>query len=488
MRRSARPTRPLLAASLAAALLVPVGAAPATADDDRDRGRPGTRFTPGAPGAGDPSVPGAGTGGIDVHHYDLRLDYTPPAAPTADPASLVGALSGVATIRLRATQDLSSFNLDLRGLTASSVTVDGRRARVTHAGAELTITPRKKLRRGERATVVVRYAGATGRPVDLGGSLYGWVTTADGAMVVNQPDGAPTWFPANDTPTDKATYRFDVTVPEGLTAVANGLLEGSRTRHGRTTWSWDAPDPMTTYLATASVGDYVLTERETPDGLPILDAVDDDVVGPDAEVTAASLARVPDMIAFFEGVFGPYPFVAFGSVVDDDSVGYALETQTRPVYSRRAVEGTVAHELAHQWLGNAVSPASWREIWLNEGWATYAEWLWSEHAGRTAAQARFDAVLATPADDDFWTLPIGDPGAAHLFDGAVYDRGAATLHALRLRIGDDAFAALARTWFERHDDATGSTPQFVALAEEISGQDLDAFFQAWLLTPERPAP
>jgi aminopeptidase N len=172
--------------------------------------------------------------------------------------------------------------------------------------------------------------------------------------------------------------------------------------------------------------------------------------------------------------------------VDDDSVGYALETQTRPVYSRVAREATVVHELAHQWFGNAVSPERWQDIWLNEGWATYAEWLWSEDSGGDSAQASFDAVTEIPADDPFWDLAIADPGPLGLFHGAVYDRGAATLHALRVKIGDQAFFEAAQEWLERYDDSTGTTEDFEAVYEEVSGQDLDSFFDVWLRTPSKP--
>ncbi|MET0762121.1 MAG: M1 family aminopeptidase, partial [Thermoleophilaceae bacterium] len=178
------------------------------------------------------------------------------------------------------------------------------------------------------------------------------------------------------------------------------------------------------------------------------------------------------MIAFLEETFVPYPFNSAGAIVDDDTVGYALETQTRPVYSRVAREGTVAHELAHQWFGNAVSPERWADIWLNEGWATYVEWLWSEERGGDSAQASFDDVMEIPADDDFWELVIADPGALGLFLAGVYDRGAATLHALRGKVGDEAFFAASRDWLTRYDDATASTDDFEAVFEEVSGQDL----------------
>jgi aminopeptidase N len=306
-------------------------------------------------------------------------------------------------------------------------------------------------------------------------------------MVVGEPEGSMTWYPVSDHPTDKATYSFEITVPKGKAAVANGLSARKPiTKKGWTTWFWDAPDLQASYLTTASVGDYELRYSTTDDGLPIIDAIDDELTPANAATTDASLKLQPDMIAFLEGTFRPYPFNSSGAIVDDDSVGYALETQTRPIYSRVARESTVVHELAHQWFGNAVSPERWQDIWLNEGWATYAEWLWSEHSGGDSAQASFDAVMELPADDPFWDLAIADPGPLGLFHGAVYDRGAATLHALRVKVGDQAFFEAAQEWLERYDDSTGTTEDFEAVYEEVSGQDLDSFFDVWLRTPSKP--
>ncbi len=307
---------------------------------------------------------------------------------------------------------------------------------------ELTIQPRPKIKKGDSARVVVTYGGETTRPEDIEGALYGWVTMRDGAMVVGEPEGSMTWYPVSDHQTDKASYSFELTVPEGKTAVANGLpARDPVTANGWTTWFWDAPDEQASYLTTASVGDYDLRFSETDSGLPIIDAVDDSLTPANAAATEASLALQDEMIAFLENTFVPYPFNSYGAIVDDDTVGYALETQTRPVYSRVARESTVLHELSHQWFGNAVSPGRWQDIWLNEGWATYAEWLWAEHSGGDSAQASFDAVMAIPADDPFWNHVIADPGPLGLFHDAIYDRGAATLHALRVKIGDEAFFA-----------------------------------------------
>jgi aminopeptidase N len=465
----------------------------------------GTKFTAGAPGVGDAYFPFAGNGGYDVKNYDLDLNYTPPAP---EPAPLVGQLDGVATINLIATQNLDRFNLDLRGMDVTAITVNGRRvsevapaasgARVDGAAYwqvqddaariwELTIQPWPKLRKGQRAKIVVTYGGQTTRPTDIEDALYGWVTTRDGAMVVGEPEGSMTWYPVSDHPTDKATYDFEITVPEGKVAVANGLpARKPVTSNGKTTWFWKARDPQASYLTTASVGNFELRTSKTTSGLPIIDAVDRDLTPDNLAITNASLALQQDMITFLERTFVKYPFVAFGSIVDDDTVGYALETQTRPVYSLRAREGTVVHELGHQWFGNAVSPERWQDIWLNEGWASYVEWLWSEHRGGDSVQRSFENVMGIDADDEFWNLAIADPGPLGLFLDPVYDRGAATLHALRLKIGDKAFFAGAKVWLTRYDNSTGTTEDFQRVYEAVSRQNLDAFFDTWVRTPTKP--
>jgi len=453
------------AAALVAAATAVLLAAPAQAG----HGQQG----PGADGVGDAYFPQAGNGGYDVRHYSLDIRYAPATR----------AFAGTAVLSVRATAALSRFNLDLRGFTVRAVTVDGRPAGFTRAGQELTVTPHRALRKGQRFTVRVRYDGTTGRPLDNTGALYGWVSTPDGAFVANEPEGASTWYPVNDHPLDKATYDFRVTVPAGKTAVANGELVSRRTARGWTTFVWRATDPMASYLSTAAIGDYDLRFSRGPGGLPIIDAIDRDL-GADAD---DGLARTSEMIAFFSRLVGRYPFTSYGAIIDDDEdAGYALETQTRPIYSGPPGEATVAHELAHQWFGNSVSPARWREIWLNEGFATYAEWLWGEHTGESTADSQFEALYAEPSTAGFWSPPPGDPGPEHLFAGSVYLRGAMTLHALRRTVGDRAFFTVLRRWYAGNRNGTADTADFVALAERVSGRDLGGLFDAWLYQPGKP--
>lgn len=211
------------------------------------------------------------------------------------------------------------------------------------------------------------------------------------------------------------------------------------------------------------------------------------------DIVDAVFARQPEILDFLASNFGPYPFSSGGGIVDDGPLPFALENQTRPIYSKDFFTDeiragfVVLHENAHQWFGDDVSVAQWRNVWLNEGFATYAEWLWSEKEGFGTAQENFDFLYEIiAADDPFWSVVVGDPGVDFLFDGAVYVRGAMALHQLRLAVGDDDFFTILRDWASSRSGKTGSTSQFKRLAERVSGQQLDQLFQTWLFTPEKP--
>ncbi|MBN0043839.1 M1 family metallopeptidase [Streptomyces actuosus] len=435
---------------------------------------PAAAGTTGGSGAGDPYFPLAGNSGYDVRHYGLTLRY--------DPGSR--RLDGRAVLTARATRDLTRFDLDLRGLTVTALTVDHVKAGFRRRGQELVVTPRRPVHRGRTFRVTVAYAGTPGPVTDPDGSPDGWIPTDDGAFVAGEPQGAMTWFPGNNHPRDKASYDFTLTVPEGRTAVANGVLLGSRTARGWTTFRWRQTEPMATYLATATIGTFRVHRYTTRDGITVYDAVDPR----EAKAAAPVVRQLPSVLEWESRMFGPYPFRAAGSVVDHaPNVGYALETQTRPLYDSAPDLSTLVHETAHQWFGDSVSLTSWKDIWLNEGFATYAEWLYAEQHGGRSAQAEFDALLARPASDALWEFPPGDPGSgAHLFGTPVYARGAMALHALRRAVGDRTFRRILRAWATGHRTGHGTTAQFVRLAERESGRHLRGLFRTWLYTPGRP--
>ncbi|MEV0318424.1 M1 family metallopeptidase [Streptomyces sp. NPDC050658] len=452
--------------ALAASLLLAI---PASAAD----------FTPGAPGIGDPYYPASGNGGYDVSHYDLRLKYQPKT----------DLLEGTATINATTTQDLSRFNLDL-GLKVSEVRVNGKKAAFKKSGEqELEITPVAGLPKGTPITVVVRYAGKPSE-VKING-FTAWARTPDGGVAAQEPDSAAWWFPSNDHPLDKATYDISVSVPDGSQAISNGVLQSQSSRLGWTRFNWRSNKPQASYLATLAVGKFDITTDKTADGLPVLNAYSKDL-GDNAGAARASIERSTEVAEWLETVFGKYPFNALGGYVPNVTSGFALETQTRPFYSPRqfangANVSVVVHELAHQWYGDSVSVDGWKDIWINEGFARYSQWLWSEKEGEGTAQELADYVYAQhPADDPFWKVKPGDPGPENQFDIAVYDRGALALQALRNEVGEKSFFAILKGWPQEHAYGNAKVGDFVKYAEKVSGKPLAALFDAWLYQPSRP--
>ncbi|GIH09739.1 peptidase [Rhizocola hellebori] len=433
-------------------------------------------FSPGAPGAGDPYFPDMGNGGYDVSHYGLELRY--------DPATRV--LDGKARIAARATQNLSRFNLDFLGpLTIDALTVNGASARYVREGAqELVITPRSGLRNGSRFDVEVRYHGVPQQIDDPELGTSGWVATEDGAVALNQPFGAATFYPVNDTPLDKATYGYRLTVPNGLVALANGEPGPSRTKDGWTTSTWSMTQPMASELAMVAIGRFTVHADATN-----ITAIDT-ALDPNDEQGVPFHTLTAEVQAWEQTIFGRYPFSSTGGIIDQVDVGYALETQGRPVYDQIDAEldtSTIVHELAHQWFGDSLTPKKWADIWLNEGFATYAEWLYSEHSGGRTVQQIFDRVYAQKPDAAVWQGIVADPGRDNIFNSLVYNRGAMTLHVLRQRIGESAFYTLLRRWATEHRYGNVSTSDFIAFAEKVSGQQLDDLFQVWVYTSGKPA-
>ena len=436
-------------------------------------------FAPGSVGIGDPYVPNEGNGGYQVRRYDLDLRFN----PTTD------RLRGVATIHATASQNLSGLNFDLYGLEVMSVVVDGAPATFSRAPRELMVELAAGIVDGSRFTAVVNYRGKPEKLNDPDLGLSGWFNTSDGAIVVGEPEAGMFWFPVNEHPSDKARLDVHVTVPAGLKAVSNGLpVEPPSTLNGWTTFHWSSENPMASYLATLAIGQWRVHRSMTQSNVPVLNYVDRGL----SRSTDRALNRSAEIIDFFEGAFGPYPFEAGGGIADNYSSWYALENQTRPTYDRRTVDAprltvTVAHELAHQWYGDSVAVDRWRDIWLNEGFATYAEWMWVAYDGGPSVSAQFDKAYGRSAHSPFWNLNVADPGYQHLFSGPVYYRGAMALQALKLKVGAPDFRTILRTWAADRAHANGTTPAFEKLAAHISGRPLDRFFRAWLVVGRKPA-
>lgn len=425
--------------------------------------------------AGDPYLPGIGNTGYRVESYDLDLDYR----------VATNRLVGRAALRVVALQPLRRFSLDLSRLRVTRARVDGRKARVEQTAHKLRVTPAEPLEPGSAHLVEIDYGGHPGPRASHWGEL-GWEELADGVLVASQPSGASTWFPCNDDVAEKAPYRLRVTAEEGYSVVANGALLETGERSGRRTWLYEQREPTAAYLASVQIGRYVLEDR-------LLSGVAVTLARPAALAlrVARDFAPLPAMIALFERLFGPYPFARYSVVVTADVLEIPLEAQGMAVFGSNHADGRggserlIAHELAHQWFGNSVGVARWRYIWLNEGFACYAEWLWSEESGGASADAharRHHALLRLQPQD----LVLGDPGPVAMFDDRVYKRGALTLHALRLTLGDDSFFDLVRTWTARHSSAAVTDEDFRELCAEVAGDGVDELLDAWLLDEALP--
>jgi len=462
-----RTVRAFLAALVAGLLMAPPAAAVAE---------------PGSPGIGDPYFPVDGNGGIDVTRYHVHDRYQ----------FGTGRLSGHTTMTVRAKKHLSSFHLDFL-LPVTGVRVGGAPADFSRPRRhELEIRPAAPLREGERFRVRVAYAGRPG-PLAYGGERN-WLADRHEVVAMNQPHMAPWWFPSNDHPADKARMDISITVPSGKTVVANGHRVG-RERHGRlVTHHWRADEPMATYLAMFAAGSFHLersTFQSTDGEVPVRMLVSRRLPDSRFKASLRMLRRTPALLEQLQSDLGDYPFSAAGGLVTSLPVGFALENQTIPTYF--GVWGPdwdwlVVHEQAHQWFGNSVSVRRWRDIWLNEGPATFMEVRHDELVGgQTGAEWLQQQWESRGPGHGFWNLEIADPGASRIFAPAVYVRGAMTFQALRNRIGDAHFWALLQQWLSAHEDGNATTEQFEAMAEQVSGQELDGFFDAWIHSTTRPA-
>ncbi|MCY4175784.1 MAG: M1 family metallopeptidase [Acidimicrobiaceae bacterium] len=428
-----------------------------------------------AVGLGDSFYPTLGNPGYDVSHYDIDLDVDP------DANSIIAATSIIAA----ATERLGRFNLDFSGLEIEAVSVDGSPAAFERSGHELTVFANSPIEPGSRFTAEIRYSGSP-EPLEDPGvrfSELGWMQRDSVIYTLNQPSGSMTWFPSNNHPLDKATYEITITVPEGTTAASNGLLADEFSADGDTTFTWRMDDPMASYLAAVYIGDFERIDHGElrPGGPVIRDYVPR---GASRDVVQA-LSVTPKVIAFLEERLGPYPFDAYGTIVMPFALGLALENQTLSIHGIDTIgPGIIAHEAAHQWWGNSVSPADWSDIWLNEGFATYLHLMFeAQHFGHD-----FDSLIRSHTARLTGEPPPKGITVRELFDPSVYFRGAATLHALRRHSGDSAFWQIVRAHHDRSAGGVTDTEEFLGIVEEFAGADAVRVVEAWLYDETRPEP
>jgi aminopeptidase N len=434
----------------------------------------------GSAGIGDSYYPQLGNGGYDVQKYTLDLDIDPSAND----------LRARETIAAQATERLKSLDLDFQGMAIDSVRVNGATAIYERQERELIITPALPLVPGMTFSIEISYHGhpEAGKSItspDWVG-LVGWFHNADGSITtVNEPNGAALWFPVNDHPRDKATYRFDVRVPQPWVVAAPGVLRHTINDEGYTRYIWEMDQPMASYLASINIDKFVPETAQGPGGLIIRSYFPPGL--PDRIKGRAT--ALPAMIEYFTSLFGPYPFDEYGVLVVGEeyckSHTLAEEVQSMSVYCPESFdEQLLVHELAHQWFGDSVSLEDWQALWLKEGMATYAEWLWST---RDSGLDELNAVYITPRLSRSYSVPTGKPEVADLYAyREIYEGGALVFHALRLEVGDKVFFQVLRTYLEEYRFNNASTADFIAVAEKVSGRNLSASFDAWLMEKKPP--
>ncbi|HNB51334.1 MAG TPA: M1 family metallopeptidase, partial [Anaerolineales bacterium] len=404
-----------------------------------------------------------------VQHYTLQL--------ALDPAQTY--VDGAATIEAIATlHNLIELSLDFSGYDIQTLTVNDQPATYTRDRSKFIIALPTPLAEGQPFTIFIDYQGI---PIQTGSEYVPFVHhlglqfLPENIFAVNEPDGAHYWFPCNDHPLDKATFTFEVTVPEGLEAISHGTLTGETTENGATTYVWDHPFQMATYLATVVVGDYEMQETTSPGGIPIRYYYFADVRDPFLQATSMT----GEAIDWMSEQFGPYPFESFGFVTIR-LIRASLENQTMVILSENMLnEETVIHELAHQWFGDEVSMASWADMWHNEGFAVYITLIWQTRNNPDSLDI-FMQNLAAEVQREASPDSLGNLSTQRLFGFDSYQRGALMIHTLRRTVGDEAFFAGLRLYFERFGGGAASRTDFMNVMKEVSGMDLDSFFDEWL--------
>ena len=424
---------------------------------------------------GDPFAPNLGNTGYDVQHYDLQLAVEPVAAT----------VEGIVTIEATTTlSNLGEISLDFTGFDVSFVEVDDQVASYRRDEGKLWVQfPQPFLVEGRPFTIEVAYAGQPqidDSPYIHYADHLGLIFPGNNTFyTLSEPDGAHYWFPCNDHPLDKATFRTELTVPRGLAAIANGRLVDSWLSampdgSDAATFVWEHDYPMATYLALAAGGHYLRVEDESPAGIPLLY-----YYFPEFEEEYNEAVDITgEAIDWMSEHFGPYPFDSYGQA-SYYAMGISMEMQTMTLLSFQMLdERTVVHELAHSWFGNWVGLETWGDTWRKEGLATYMEILWLSRDDPAEIDRLIEEIEAEVAEKGR-DYPLNDPPRDRVLSFDSYNRGALLFHALHQEMGDEAFFQGLRTYLNQYGGSHASHQEFQAAMEEATGESLDAFFEEW---------
>lgn len=431
---------------------------------------------------GDPFTPGLGNTGYDVEHYHLQLAIAPETSTIVASA----AISATTTM-----PNLGQISLDFVGFEIRSLAVDGVPASYQREGAKLWVTfPQPLLKEGTAFTVEVSYAGQPVQEdspyihyVDYLGLIFPGNNTF---YTLSEPDGARYWFPANDHPLDRATFRTVITVPEGMAAISNGQLVDSYVDtmpdgSDAATFVWEHAYPMATYLALAAGGHYLRLDGQSPGGIPLVY-----YYFPEMEEEYLEAVDITgEAMEWLSGLLGPYPYESYGQV-SYYAMGISMEMETMTLLSYQMLdERTVVHEMTHSWFGNWVALDTWGDTWRKEGLATYMEVLWlsrDDPAERERLVAEIEEEVSEKGND----YPLDQPPRERILSFDSYSRGALMMYALHQELGDEAFFQGLRDHVARYGGGNPDQEAFEASLEAAAGRPLDDFFARWLAAPPGP--
>lgn len=460
-----------------------LAAAPASTPSARPS--PTLALLSGSPTIGDPFTPTLGNTGYDVEHYHLQLAIAP------ETSSIVAS----ASITARTTMpNLQRISLDFIGFEITSLAVDGAGASYEREGGKLWVTfPQPLLTEGTAFAIDVRYAGQPVQedsPYIHYAEYLGLIFPGNNTFyTLSEPDGARYWFPGNDHPLDRATFRTEITVPEGLAAISNGQLVDSYLDtmpdgSDAATFVWEHPYPMATYLALAAGGHYLRLDEQSPGGVPLVY-----YYFPEFEEEYLDAVEITgEAMAWMSGLLGPYPFESYGQATYY-ALGISMEMETMTLLSYQMLdERTVVHEMSHSWFGNWVGLDTWGDTWRKEGLATYMEVLWLSRDDPAERERLVDEIREEVAEKGN-EYPLDQPPRERILSFDSYSRGALMMHALHQELGDEAFFQGLRQYISRHGGHNPDQEAFEAALEDAAGRSLDEFFAEWLVTaPAAPAP